>query len=535
MIHNNQPLLKVSYSETSATAWCGTTGITAYYSILHLITSCHIILQHITACYSMLHLITSCYIIYHNITVHHFTSLGYFGIPSWRTSYLDAWWLLFPQKQSRRPFHWTDVRNCPDIWTWNGPDPSPSSTDTTFIFPSRWEAAHRPRPILRRSSLRCGRPVQVCQQAHLPGCCDHSSKIHVDYKWLVTWMRPQPGHLLRTPIRAVLTRHRYLRSAKIAKVKEPLSGVHPFPRILFPSRTVCCKARWSTRKHGSLVTTCKWKHVKTCESIWSYIAAWCLFQPHWRGTSLQELRNYDYSTCHLRGRKGREGPYLAVQCWFSSKMHHDWLLEFDILHLDTKSARSSPDHIGSESCPKALEAVFVPNLGCADCADPWAVCSPHHRDWPPQYANFSGPCFFGHLENERFKPIRSQFNQCGWISYVDNIHKRCTSLPKVTWLAWGISLWILSLDSFMCSPFPLKRRRRRQHLGVDWVDDGSLALLPTTCDKDSISLPIFSAMLSYAAWDSCGLWFSTGSLCASHPLKPPSITTTLWAGRQIFL
>ena len=39
------------------------------------------------------------------------------------------------------------------------------------------------------------------------------------------------------------------------------------------------------------------------------------------------------------------------------------------------------------------------------------------------------------------------------------------------------------------------------------------------------SLPIFSAMLSYAAWDSCGPWFSTGSLCASHPLKPASITT----------
>ena len=54
-----------------------------------------------------------------------------------------------------------------------------------------------------------------------------------------------------------------------------------------------------------------------------------------------------------------------------------------------------------------------------------------------------------------------------------------------------------------------------------------------TCGSDSISLPIFTAMLSYAAWDSCGLWFCTGSSCASFPLKPPSITTTLcgnWQG-----
>ena len=68
-----------------------------------------------------------------------------------------------------------------------------------------------------------------------------------------------------------------------------------------------------------------------------------------------------------------------------------------------------------------------------------------------------------------------------------------------------------------------------------WFIGLAFCFLHLTCDKDSNSLPIFSARLSYAAWDSCGLRFSTGSSCASHPLKPPSITTTLWVGGQIFL
>jgi hypothetical protein len=64
-------------------------------------------------------------------------------------------------------------------------------------------------------------------------------------------------------------------------------------------------------------------------------------------------------------RQERSGKILSCRVFLVFlKMHRNWLLKFDIL-LDT-SASSSPDHIGSESCPKALEAVLIPNLGCAD-------------------------------------------------------------------------------------------------------------------------------------------------------------------------
>ena len=50
VIHNNQPLLQVSYSETSTTALCGTTGISLYiYNVLY-----NIILYTVTIHYSTL-------------------------------------------------------------------------------------------------------------------------------------------------------------------------------------------------------------------------------------------------------------------------------------------------------------------------------------------------------------------------------------------------------------------------------------------------------------------------------------------------
>ena len=86
-------------------------------------------------------------------SVHHCTYVICYILPlcQWLKVILDAWWFLFLQ-QSRCFFHWTDVRI-------SGPMDLISS-----IFP-HWEAAHRPRPILRRSSLRCGRPVQVWSSA----------------------------------------------------------------------------------------------------------------------------------------------------------------------------------------------------------------------------------------------------------------------------------------------------------------------------------------------------------------------------------
>ena len=92
--------------------------------------------------------------------------------------------------------------------------------------------------------------------------------------------------------------------------------------------------------------------------------------------------------------------------------------------------------------------------------------------------------------------------------------------PKKTYggaLQTGQSLHVFSL-----------LKRRRQHVEREmahWL----CFLLPAPVTRSAIHSP-FSVQCCHR-----GLWFWTGSFCASHPLNPPSITTTLWIGWQVFL
>ena len=202
------------------------------------------------------------------------------------------------------------------------------------------------------------------------------------------------------------------------------------------------------------------------------ISAWCLFQRHWRGTSLQELRNY--STHHLTGRKDQERFYLAGFSWFSSKcivigfwnLTSFWtrLLAPVLTTLGLSPAQKplKPSLFQTSDVPtdpweREVFSLEVLSVKVSRRSHLWAFWRSHVAGTgPPQHANFSGPCFFCHLANENFNACRSQFNQCGWMSYVDNITNDANVCQKWHGLrgvsVFGFNPWT-AYDGLMRSPF----------------------------------------------------------------------------------